>query len=328
MNGKKNYDYVLVDSRTGITDIGGICTIQLPDVLVLLFTSTEQSLKGIVEVASKANAARRELPFDRYSLNCLPVPSRFDSNEEFTISRQWLQRFAEALKDIYDDWLPRSIDRRQFLEVTKIPYSSYFSFGEKLPVIEQGTTDPTGLGYAYENIATILSDKFESVEELLSNRDGLVAEQLPPTSQARIFIAHSSTDKALVLDLYDRLKEAGYRPWLDYKDLLPGQSLPQEIEKAIDHSDVILVCLSSRSMESFDHGYVTEELKIVLNKYAERPRKELHLVPIRFDDFSVPNFDQAEYGVNLRHIQWMDYWVEGSFKQLIRVIEWTTRENQ
>jgi len=110
--------------------------------------------------------------------------------------------------------------------------------------------------------------------------------------------------------------------------LLPGQSLPQEIEKAIDHSDVILVCLSSRSMESFDHGYVTEELKIVLNKYAERPRKELHLVPIRFDDFSVPNFDQAEYGVNLRHIQWMDYWVEGSFKQLIRVIEWTTRENQ
>src|SRR5262249_54986087 len=28
------YDFVLVDSRTGFTDVGGICTIHLPDVLV------------------------------------------------------------------------------------------------------------------------------------------------------------------------------------------------------------------------------------------------------------------------------------------------------
>jgi cellulose biosynthesis protein BcsQ len=35
---KKKYDFVLVDSRTGLTDIGGICTIQLPDSIVLLFT--------------------------------------------------------------------------------------------------------------------------------------------------------------------------------------------------------------------------------------------------------------------------------------------------
>jgi len=38
---KKSYDFVLVDSRTGVTDIGGICTIQLPDILVPLFTATE-----------------------------------------------------------------------------------------------------------------------------------------------------------------------------------------------------------------------------------------------------------------------------------------------
>src|ERR1035438_10080562 len=29
------YDFVLVDSRTGITDIGGICTVQMPNILVL-----------------------------------------------------------------------------------------------------------------------------------------------------------------------------------------------------------------------------------------------------------------------------------------------------
>ncbi|HND32049.1 MAG TPA: AAA family ATPase, partial [Myxococcota bacterium] len=31
----ERYDVVLVDSRTGISDIGGICTIQIPDILVM-----------------------------------------------------------------------------------------------------------------------------------------------------------------------------------------------------------------------------------------------------------------------------------------------------
>src|SRR5690349_3870859 len=31
------FDFILIDSRTGITDIGGICTIHLPDILVILF---------------------------------------------------------------------------------------------------------------------------------------------------------------------------------------------------------------------------------------------------------------------------------------------------
>ena len=37
---RSNFDFVLVDSRTGITDIGGICTIQLPDALAIVFTAT------------------------------------------------------------------------------------------------------------------------------------------------------------------------------------------------------------------------------------------------------------------------------------------------
>ena len=37
---KDNYDFILIDSRTGLTEIGGICTVQLPDFIVLLFTAT------------------------------------------------------------------------------------------------------------------------------------------------------------------------------------------------------------------------------------------------------------------------------------------------
>ena len=36
-----------------------------------------------------------------------------------------------------------------------------------------------------------------------------------------------------VRDLYDRLKEQGFDPWLDEIDLIPGQIWKDEISKAI-----------------------------------------------------------------------------------------------
>ena len=40
-------DYVLIDSRTGLTDIGGVCTVHLPDMVVLLFSLNQQNIDGI-----------------------------------------------------------------------------------------------------------------------------------------------------------------------------------------------------------------------------------------------------------------------------------------
>ncbi len=43
-------DYVLVDSRTGLTDISGICTLQLPNLVVLLFNLNNQNVVGISKI--------------------------------------------------------------------------------------------------------------------------------------------------------------------------------------------------------------------------------------------------------------------------------------
>jgi len=45
-----NPEYLLVDSRTGFTDISGICTLQLPDLVVLLFGLNEQNLIGTAQI--------------------------------------------------------------------------------------------------------------------------------------------------------------------------------------------------------------------------------------------------------------------------------------
>lgn len=46
-------DYVLIDSRTGHTDVEGICTRQLPDAVVVLFFPNEQNLVGLQEVCRR-----------------------------------------------------------------------------------------------------------------------------------------------------------------------------------------------------------------------------------------------------------------------------------
>jgi hypothetical protein len=73
---KSNFDFVLVDSRTGITDIGGICTIQLPDILALVFTATEQSLLGVVDVAGKAAMKAQDDIINRYQSTLADLTDR------------------------------------------------------------------------------------------------------------------------------------------------------------------------------------------------------------------------------------------------------------
>lgn len=58
-----NPDYVLIDSRTGHTDVGGICTRQLPDAVCLMFFPNDQNLSGLTriveEIRSEAGPPRR-----------------------------------------------------------------------------------------------------------------------------------------------------------------------------------------------------------------------------------------------------------------------------
>ena len=72
---RKEYDYVLIDSRTGVSDTSGICTIQMPDALVVLFTLNNQSINGAAAVATSVRNQRKDIEI-------FPVPSRVDYSSE------------------------------------------------------------------------------------------------------------------------------------------------------------------------------------------------------------------------------------------------------
>ncbi len=68
----------------------------------------------------------------------------------------------------------------------------------------------------------------------------------------QIFLCHASEDKPKVREVYHRLKDEGFEPWLDEEDLLPGQLWEQEIPKALKASDFILIFFSPTGCEFFD----------------------------------------------------------------------------
>lgn len=155
------YDFILIDSRTGVTDIGGICTVHLADVLILLFTTTDSSVLGLSRIVKSARAARGKFPRDRAALVAVPVPARDESRTEYRQSQEWKQKTAKAFRGLYEDWLPASVKAEDAVEILRIPYVPYWSFGERLPVIEEGTKDPSSLGRAYEMLARLLASRLD-----------------------------------------------------------------------------------------------------------------------------------------------------------------------
>lgn len=89
-----NYDYVFIDSRTGLTDVGGICTRQLPDLNVVVFFPNEQNLAGLKQVAAqiRVSSAREQ------AIQLLFVASRLPRlDDEDDVLRGWLDRFRAEL---------------------------------------------------------------------------------------------------------------------------------------------------------------------------------------------------------------------------------------
>jgi hypothetical protein len=126
------YDFVLIDSRTGVSDTSGICTVQMPDLLVVCFTMNNQSIEGAGAVAASVFAQRRKegdllLPY------IFPVPTRIDVGEKdkLDFAREYTQsKFSPFIEHITDQ--PRYWGG---VEILHFPFYSYeevlATFGDK-----------------------------------------------------------------------------------------------------------------------------------------------------------------------------------------------------
>jgi hypothetical protein len=112
-----------------------------------------------------------------------------------------------------------------------------------------------------------------------------------------IFLCHSIGDKQAVRDLYRRLRDDGFDPWLDEENLLPGQDWQQEISRAVEAADVVLVCLSRGSVGK--RGYVQWEIKYALDVADRHPDGTIFLIPLRLEECRIPQRLERKQWVNL-----------------------------
>lgn len=128
---------------------------------------------------------------------------------------------------------------------------------------------------------------------------------------ARIFLSYARKDNAAVEAIYNRLKSEGHVPWMDSKDILPGEDFRRAIEKAISDSDLILPCLSSNSVDR--RGFIQRELKQALDLWKERLESDIYIIPVRLEDCQAPE--------SLAKFQWLDLFKSDGWSKLLRAVE-------
>ena len=168
---QERYDFVLIDGPAGLADPGGVCTVQMPDMLVLMLTSMEATPHDLTLMADRARLAHKNLPFDRFTLKCLPVASRIETHEEQDAYEDWLDAVAPVLRPMMSNWLPAQIDSRQWVKRCTLPYSVPFSHGNNLVMLAPGASEPGSLGEAYTSVAALLAHQLADSDRLLEHPD-------------------------------------------------------------------------------------------------------------------------------------------------------------
>jgi len=96
-------DYLLIDSRTGITEIGGIATTVLPDTIVCLLLNNPENLEGAREVLRSIRRTRRargQEPTEIVPvLSRLPTPDQPDEADLLEFVRAFLNEEAPNIED-------------------------------------------------------------------------------------------------------------------------------------------------------------------------------------------------------------------------------------
>jgi MinD-like ATPase involved in chromosome partitioning or flagellar assembly len=144
-------DIVLIDSRTGVTEMGGVCIFQFADVLVMLCAPNQQNLDGTNEIARnvlKANSLKTDQ--DR-KIEIVVIPSRVEDRAENRLLNQFQNQFTKR----FDPFCPKIFqDNKISLWDLKIPHVPYYAYNEEVAVRNDQEDD---LAKAYKEVFSSLA---------------------------------------------------------------------------------------------------------------------------------------------------------------------------
>src|SRR5262249_534543 len=141
---KRNYDYILIDSRTGLSDVADICTIELPDVLAVCFTLSDQSIEGAANVARQISSRYRER-----NIRVLPIPMRIEDGEKEKLD------VGRALARTRFEGFPAGLTPETsalYWASVEVPYKPFYAFEETLATFGDDPGSPASLLSSFERV--------------------------------------------------------------------------------------------------------------------------------------------------------------------------------
>jgi tetratricopeptide (TPR) repeat protein/cellulose biosynthesis protein BcsQ len=151
---RADYDYVLIDSRTGVSDTSGICTVQMPDAVVVCFTLNNQGIQGSAAVSHSIYEQRLRKGRD---IAIFPVPMRVEPFEKVKLDTR--REYAKKMFDVFPAHLAPQL-RAQFQEDTQVKYLPYYAYEEILATFgnRPGESESTSLLAPAERLTAYLTD--------------------------------------------------------------------------------------------------------------------------------------------------------------------------
>jgi cellulose biosynthesis protein BcsQ/nucleoside-triphosphatase THEP1 len=162
MEEKLNPDHILIDTRTGINDVGGLVFNRYAQTIFLLFYGNQQNMFGLESILPELTKLNeKEVKF--YLINS-PVP--LDENLAKEERGYYVERSYEIFSKNYynEEYFPSQFDETAEHYPINIPYNSQaliLNSNDKLSLLIEGTNNP------YQQIVDIINNT--SSENIVEN---------------------------------------------------------------------------------------------------------------------------------------------------------------
>lgn len=284
-------DAVLIDSRTGVSELSGACTYLLADTVVMFVAPNQQNLDGTAMLADSLSNPEL-IEQRRRPLSLLFVPSRVEYGE-----LKLFDEFARRFKEMFGDTLNAAgqvVEGASFDDL-KLIYLPYFSYMEKVAVREPESAGASDMIKAYEKIAAALAQ--------LEPEEGPLRKHFYPSTAARrahIFLTYKrgTPDEPLARRLYEELSK-DHEVFFDQL-LTVGVDWANVIGEKLAQADFLIALISPASAHSEMFLVEVERAHRLSKSRGGRPV----ILPVRLNYAEPLAYPLSAY---LDHIQFA-YW--------------------
>ena len=220
-------DVVLIDSRTGVTEMGGVCTRQLADAVISLCVPNNQNLSGVVRMIRSfvRDDVREEREKHGHSLPQIAViPTRIELTEH-DLRQEFKSNFIRELQEI-DGF---RLDPEAFWKL-RIPYVPKYAYAEDLAIGDDAASEE--LVEAYEKLAAYLATLAlkdplwtQTTEKARQDRLSIAAERVLGRILARsgVFLSYARSDGEKLANLVRlELEKVGIQVWRETEMMKGG----------------------------------------------------------------------------------------------------------